>query len=200
MCQNILKFILLIKISKQFKRHISVLSERSHSLFQEIFLTQGSNPSFLHCRQILYCLSRQRSPVCRKKYSETRNLEMKLPPHIYKNPRFRWHALFCISVDALWEESFVFSVFHLLKLLGLPINLCKTLWKKNGNKYEDIRPVVLNTSLCLFIVHWFICVMTEFLGVGRVRDLGVSQRGPRVPAHSCLHTYYITAVLPFCVI
>ena len=28
-----------------------------HALFQEIFLTQGSNPVLSHCRQILYCLS-----------------------------------------------------------------------------------------------------------------------------------------------
>ena len=34
----------------------------SHSLFQWIFLTQGSNPGLLHCRQILYCLSYQGSP------------------------------------------------------------------------------------------------------------------------------------------
>ena len=30
---------------------------------QGIFPTQGSNPSFLHCRQILYSLSHQGSPV-----------------------------------------------------------------------------------------------------------------------------------------
>ena len=30
-----------------------------HLLFQGIFLTQGSNPGFLHCRQILYHLSHQ---------------------------------------------------------------------------------------------------------------------------------------------
>ena len=30
-----------------------------HSLFQEIFPTQGLNPRLLHCRQILYCLSHQ---------------------------------------------------------------------------------------------------------------------------------------------
>ena len=29
---------------------------------QGIFPTQGSNPGLLHCRQILYCLSHQRSP------------------------------------------------------------------------------------------------------------------------------------------
>jgi len=33
-----------------------------HFLLQEIFPTQGSNPGHLHCRQILYCLSHQRSP------------------------------------------------------------------------------------------------------------------------------------------
>ena len=34
-----------------------------HSLLQGIFLTQGLNPGFLHCRQILYHLSHQGSPV-----------------------------------------------------------------------------------------------------------------------------------------
>ena len=35
----------------------------SHSLLQGIFPTQGSKPSLLHCRQILYCLSHQGSPI-----------------------------------------------------------------------------------------------------------------------------------------
>ena len=30
-----------------------------HSFPQRIFLSQGSNPGLLHCRQILYCLSHQ---------------------------------------------------------------------------------------------------------------------------------------------
>ena len=34
----------------------------SHALLQGIFLTQGSNPGLLHCRQILYQLSHQESP------------------------------------------------------------------------------------------------------------------------------------------
>ena len=33
-----------------------------HSLHQRPFLTQGSNPGLLHCRQILYWLSLQKSP------------------------------------------------------------------------------------------------------------------------------------------
>ena len=32
-------------------------------LLQRIFLTQGWNPGLLHCRQILYCLSYQESPL-----------------------------------------------------------------------------------------------------------------------------------------
>ena len=34
----------------------------SHSLLQVVFLTQGLNLGLLHCRQILYSLSHQRSP------------------------------------------------------------------------------------------------------------------------------------------
>ena len=34
-----------------------------YSLLQGIFLTQGSNPGLLHCRQILYYLSHQGSPI-----------------------------------------------------------------------------------------------------------------------------------------
>ena len=34
----------------------------SHSLLQEIFRTQGSNPGLPHCRRILYQLSHKRSP------------------------------------------------------------------------------------------------------------------------------------------
>ena len=35
----------------------------SHSPLQGIFQTQGSNPGLSHCRQILYCLSHQGSPI-----------------------------------------------------------------------------------------------------------------------------------------
>ena len=34
-----------------------------HALLQGIFPTPGSNPGFLHCRQVLYHLSHQGSPV-----------------------------------------------------------------------------------------------------------------------------------------
>ena len=36
-----------------------------HSLLQGIFLTQGSNPRLLHCREILFCLIHQAIERCR---------------------------------------------------------------------------------------------------------------------------------------
>ena len=47
-----------------------------HFLLQRIFPTQGSNPGLPHCRQTLYCLSHQRSPIMvqhAKYYSERIN-------------------------------------------------------------------------------------------------------------------------------
>ena len=35
-----------------------------HALLQGIFPTRGSNPDLPHCRQIVYCLSHQGSPLC----------------------------------------------------------------------------------------------------------------------------------------
>ena len=51
--------------------------EGCHAILQGFFLTQGSNPGVLHCRQILYCLSHQGSPyyemcVCVKSLSHVR--------------------------------------------------------------------------------------------------------------------------------
>ena len=41
-----------------------------HALLQGIFPTQGSNPGLLHCRQTLYPLSHQGSPIiCRRRLS-----------------------------------------------------------------------------------------------------------------------------------
>ena len=46
----------------------------SYSLLQGIFLTQGSNPGPLHCRQILYHLSYQGSPVLTDKEVQGREV------------------------------------------------------------------------------------------------------------------------------
>ena len=46
----------------------------SHSLLQEIFLTQGLNLGLLYCRQILYHLSYQGSPLCTRQFSAVQSL------------------------------------------------------------------------------------------------------------------------------
>ena len=58
----------------------------SHSLLQEVFLTHGLNPSFLHCRQILYHLSHQRSSRCFKAaLNKTKCLKKCVHPGIRKS-------------------------------------------------------------------------------------------------------------------
>ena len=39
-----------------------------HFLLQGIFPTQGPNLGLLHCRQILYCLSQQGSPIIKHEW------------------------------------------------------------------------------------------------------------------------------------
>ena len=49
-----------VPLTMEFSRQEYIVD--CHSLFQGIFLTQGSNPSLLHCRHILYQLSYQGNP------------------------------------------------------------------------------------------------------------------------------------------
>ena len=44
------------------------------ALFQGIFLTQESKPGLQHCRQILYCLSHQGSPLITPVYQALRTV------------------------------------------------------------------------------------------------------------------------------
>ena len=48
----------------------------SHFLLQKIFLTQRWNLGLLHCRQILYCLSHQGSPINSKTRIQTQAYPM----------------------------------------------------------------------------------------------------------------------------
>ena len=54
-----------------------------HVLLQGVFLTQGWNLGLLHCRQILYCLNHQESPLKENKASENMH-DWKLKMHIVK--------------------------------------------------------------------------------------------------------------------
>ena len=53
-----------VPLSMEFSRQDTGVG--CHSLLQGIFPTQGSNPGLLHCRQILYHLSHQGSPIHQK--------------------------------------------------------------------------------------------------------------------------------------
>ena len=56
-----------------------------HFLLQGIFLTQGSNLGLPHCRQMLYCLSHQRSPQIERNESCSVMLDS-LRPHVLYSP------------------------------------------------------------------------------------------------------------------
>ena len=62
---NIWKFMvhILLKPCLENFEHYFTTGGISHSFFQGIFLTQGSNLDLLHCRQIAYPLSHQGSPA-----------------------------------------------------------------------------------------------------------------------------------------
>ena len=61
-----------------------------HALLQGIFLTRGSNPCLLplpHCRQILYCLSRQGSPWTAKVKSTLLSFHLRSFPCPMETPQ-----------------------------------------------------------------------------------------------------------------
>ena len=69
----------------------------SHSLLQEIFPTQGSNPGLLHRRWILYHLSHQGSPQVALthaifKHSFYRSLRASLGAQLVKNLPTMWET------------------------------------------------------------------------------------------------------------
>ena len=59
-----------------------------HSLLQGIFLTQGSNPGLLNCRQILYCLSHKQTRWDMWKLSTASSLFFCQPETALNNPRW----------------------------------------------------------------------------------------------------------------
>ena len=79
-----------------------------HFLLQGIFLTQGSNPGLLHCRQILNHLSHQRRPQ-----SSVRSTEMLLylKSFWYKTSDFAGYCFYKwpFSLHTLWVSTgFIF--------------------------------------------------------------------------------------------
>ena len=98
-----------------------------HSLLQGIFLTQGSNPGLLHCKQICYCLSHQgkNTFIIGKNYRYRRR-SMHLPSHpcalegspqgmIHVETRKKWIAF---SRETLLFVCVLFTTFVSLKILS----------------------------------------------------------------------------------
>ena len=77
-----------------------------YSLFQGIFPTQGLNPGFLHCRQILYHLSHQGSPYSPQEGSWIKQTHNSYLVHF----SYSWHGptspLVPSTVDTMsWDDS-----------------------------------------------------------------------------------------------
>ena len=75
-----------------------------HALLQGIFPTQGSNPGFPHCRQLLYCLSYQGSLDNRRKFS-LRWLcleEWQIKKYIWKTEHMK-------RCSGRWERKWVYG-------------------------------------------------------------------------------------------
>ena len=81
----------------------------SHSLLQRIFPTQGSNQGLLHCRQILYHLSHQGSPIYGLSPIKS------VGPQLNQDSGFGSHAL--IFFFALIFFLFVFISFFIFEFI-----------------------------------------------------------------------------------
>ena len=88
----------------------------SHSLLQGIYATQGLNPGFLHCRQILYRLSNQRWETEASRGKALTYYQLLHPFNPYNNPT-RWLLLkpFC-RWENVEEERCRGSVSHMLDM------------------------------------------------------------------------------------
>ena len=93
----------------------------SHSLFQGIFPTQGSNPGLLHCRQILYRLSRQESLVF-----VTNLLHILAPPSpLQSSPLELWGAVPRLEVLRKFAEQNIILNFKVVQFFFLVESACE---------------------------------------------------------------------------
>ena len=103
---------------------------------QGIFLTQGSNPGLLHCRQILYQLSHQGSPWYRDKSARIQDRLVRLWLLI-SNTEMRFplpqKIVVHLSMDRVCQESvnysllpviFFFFLFHFHWHSATPFHIC----------------------------------------------------------------------------
>ena len=87
----------------------------SHSLLQGTFPTQGSNPSLLHCRQILYHLSHQGSPNPKSYSIQMHHLEFSPSSTVYPWPFWPFSTIFPEKFFGAW----VLASFFLCKIIAI---------------------------------------------------------------------------------
>ena len=114
-----------------------------HSLLQGIFLTQGSNPGLLHCRQILYHLSNQESPMSRR-----------IIPIILGTG---WRFPGTGPLPTFWH--FMVSLRTVMVLVGVSFTANVLQWmydKAQGLLEVDLSAMLLLTSFChvLWLCHF----------------------------------------------
>ena len=108
-----------------------------HFLLQGIFPTQVLNPGLLHCRQILYCLSHQGSPVSalNHSYSAPGNSYFNICVDILSTPSEADFPIFFFALET--ESSYLFSISS-MSFLRRQSNQCfrQRIAKKIPNRIE----------------------------------------------------------------
>ena len=100
--------------------------ESCHSLLQGIFLTQGSNPGLLHCRQILYPLSHQGSPCSNDLVKKT----MRIRDDVCKTASAR-------HLTGAQKEAVLFNyAWFLLGSYRCSYAMCETIHKTKEEKIQ----------------------------------------------------------------
>ena len=114
-----------------------------HFHFQGIFLTQGLNRGFLHCRQILYHLSHQGSPW----YDDYCFPKMNIQADSY---RFLWwQALHTVTIPLIYRNHIYWRFWPIiLRIIDMSwrkkmiVLMSNTIW---GNKFS----IVVNNAQCV---------------------------------------------------
>ena len=111
----------------------------SHSFLQRIFSTQGLKPGLPHCRQILYPLSHQGSPINHVEKRKSLTQILKKPPEIC----YGWTGSHHVPI----QDSFIEWVLHTdwFRLIRTHLKLdvesiaCKSYGWEDGRAKEKIN-------------------------------------------------------------
>ena len=127
-----------------------------HTLLQRIFPTQGSNPGLPHCRQILYHLSYQGSPLLLiqsiiKHTPEVETIKDIFKFHISRKPNiFFLHPVDCVFLrecQTLWQYQYSYRKKYRMKVLEV----------SNNHRCLSVNINIYQKTLCkvLLAAEWF---------------------------------------------